>query len=299
MPLSFGVLLLQDRPLDEVLGWARRFDAAGADSVWVADHLSNPHALDRPWLDPWLVLGAVAAETQRCRIGPLVSTFVVHSPLSLARKVHTLNVLSGNRLDLGVGAGGAPVDRAFTGVPDTSVTALVDRLDRGLGALSAALRGDRIDVPPVAEVAGRPVPHDVAVTFAEGHAAMPPLVVGGQSRATIDVAARYADRWNTFAPGRWGSDMTEAMRRASAHLDERCLAHGRDPASVTRSVLLDLTAETSAPTAEALADVVGRMADLGFEECIAYAWADGAVDRSPDQLLSFVADTLPALRASR
>ena len=296
--LSFGVLLLQDRPLDEVLGWARRFDQAGADSVWVADHLSNPHALDRPWLDPWLVLGAMATQTNRCRIGPLVSTFVVHSPLSLARKAHTLNVLSGDRLDLGVGAGGAPVDRAFTGVTDTSVAALVNRLDRGLGALTSALRGDRIDVPPAALVAGRPAPPDVAVTFAEGTPTVPPLVVGGQSKATIDVAARYADRWNTFAPGGWGSDMTQAMGASSAYLDERCMAHGRDPASVARSVLLDLTTETSAATAEALADVVHRMATLGFEECIAYAWADRAVERSTDELLTFVTDKLPELRES-
>lgn len=55
MGLSFGVLVLQDRPLDTVLEWARRFDEAGADSVWVADHLSNPHALDGPWLDGWMV----------------------------------------------------------------------------------------------------------------------------------------------------------------------------------------------------------------------------------------------------
>ena len=298
MALSFGVLLLQDRPLTELLGWARRFDEAGADSVWVADHLSNPHALDQPWLDPWLVLGAIADETNRCRIGPLVTTFVAHSPLSLARQVHTLNVLSGNRLDLGIGAGGAPVDRAFSGVIDGSVPDLVSRMDRGLATLTSALRGERIAVPRVTSVAGRPVPADIAVTFAEGSATVPPLVVGGQSKATIDVAARYADRWNIFAPGGWGSDMTHALRASSSYLDQRCLAHGRDPASVGRSVLMDLTTETAAPSATALADVVHTMANLGFNECIAYAWADGVVKRGTDELLTFVDADLPGLKAT-
>jgi alkanesulfonate monooxygenase SsuD/methylene tetrahydromethanopterin reductase-like flavin-dependent oxidoreductase (luciferase family) len=62
MTLSFGVMLLQDRPLDEVLDSAQRFDAAGVDSLWVGD-LSNPYALDLPWLDPWLVLAAMATRT--------------------------------------------------------------------------------------------------------------------------------------------------------------------------------------------------------------------------------------------
>lgn len=298
MPMSFGVLLLQDRPLDELLDWARRFDQAGVDSVWVADHLSNSHALDRPWLDPWLVLGAVSSVTRSCRLGPLVSNFVVHSPLSLARKAHTVNVMSGNRLDLGLGAGGAPVDRAFSGIPDTSLSALVDRLDRGLAAFTSAISGGRIDVPPVATIAGRPAPADVAVTFAEGRAVMPPLVVGGQSKATVDVAARYADRWNVFAPGSWGGDMSDAFVSATGYLEERCRIYGRDPGSVTRSVLLDLTPETSADSASALTDVVHRMATLGYDECIAYAWADGAVRRSADDLLAFVVNALPSLRTS-
>ena len=240
----------------------------------------------------------MSTETRSCRIGPLVSTFVVHSPLSLARKAHTVNVMSGNRLDLGVGAGGAPVDRAFTGVRDTSVTALVDRLDRGLAAFTLAMRGDRIDVPPVAPIAGRAAPADVAVAFAEGYAVMPPLVVGGQSKATIDVAARYADRSNMFGLGTWSDAMSDAFVGASGYLTERCLVHGRDPASVTRSVLLDLTPETSADSAGALADVVQRMANLGFDECIAYAWAEGAVRRRTDDLLEFVVDTLPSIRSS-
>lgn len=296
MTLRFGVLLLQDRRLDELTSWARRYDEAGADSVWVADHLSNPHALDRPWLDSWLTLGEIAHATTTCRIGPLVTNFVLHSPLDLARKAHTLNVMSGNRLDLGIGAGGAPVDRSFAGVDDSSMSALIARLNEGLDIFGRAMNSERISVTPVPVIAGRPVAADVAVSFAEGAPTRPPIVIGGQGKGSIDTAARYADRWNAYLPGPWGTSMSEAMRAANAYLDERCAAYGREPRAVGRSLLLDLTSETAADSPSQLADVVHSMSQLGFTEFIAYAWAGAAVRRSPDDLLTFVTDHWPALR---
>jgi hypothetical protein len=68
------------------------------------------------------------------------------------------------------------------------------------------------------------------------------------------------------------------------------------PASVSRSILPDLTAATVAPTGEDLATVVRQTAALGFTECIAYAWAGGVVQRTPEALLGFVLDVLPDLR---
>jgi alkanesulfonate monooxygenase SsuD/methylene tetrahydromethanopterin reductase-like flavin-dependent oxidoreductase (luciferase family) len=134
--------------------------------------------------------------------------------------------MSDGRLDLGLGSGGAPIDRAFSGVADVSAGELVDRLGRGLGEFTSILRGEPLSVPPVATIAGRAAPPEVSVAFA-GRIAVPPVLVGGQSRGTIDVAARYADRWNAFGPGRWGNDFEEAMTRANNYLDEQCVANGR------------------------------------------------------------------------
>ena len=298
MTVSFGVLLLQNRALSEVTAWAQRFDEAGADSVWVADHLFYPYGPDEPWLDPWITLASIAERTDDCRIGPLVTTFLLQSPVGLARRAQTLDLLSGGRLDLGIGAGGSPLDRGFTGIEDRSHRDLVDRLDDGLDVLATALRGDRLAVPPTPTIAGRQAPADVILAVAEHAPSVPPIVVGGQSRAVLDVAARRADRWNGAGAGVWGPGGLEGLRRASGYLDERCALHGRDPRSVTRSVILDLTPETSAATPAELGDVIGNVAALGFREFIAFGWGDGIVDRPTERLLDFVGHDLQDVRQS-
>src|SRR3954470_9502254 len=108
--------MLQDRPVPDLLQWARRFEAAGVDSIWVADHVAHSMEPGREWYDGWTLLGALATSTERVRLGPLVSQFVLHSPLALARVAVTVDALSDGRLDLGVGGGGAPVERSTAGV---------------------------------------------------------------------------------------------------------------------------------------------------------------------------------------
>jgi len=296
MAMRFGVMLLQERPVAEVLHWATRFDEAGADSVWVADHLALPQDPDHAWYDGWGLLAAMASATNRCRIGPLVTTYQYHSSLAMARHVATVDALSGGRLDLGVGIGGAPLDRAFGGVADRSFAELSARLDRGLTETLALLAGTRVPVAPVPALGARTGPTDLSFTTPFPQSPRVPIVVGGSSPRSLDVAARHADRWNTYGARPGGDDAFEALRRTSGELDERCASFGRDPSEITRSVLLDFNPQLSARTAPELADLVGRLHAAGFDECIAYAWADDHLPRSVDELVSFVVDELPALR---
>ncbi len=107
----------------------------------------------------------MAGVTTHCRIGPLVTTFQYHSSLAIARHIVTVDALSEGRLDLGVRTGGVPVDRAFAGIPDASLGALGERLERGLIETRALLDGDRLAVPPAPElVRPGPAPLDVLRT---------------------------------------------------------------------------------------------------------------------------------------
>jgi alkanesulfonate monooxygenase SsuD/methylene tetrahydromethanopterin reductase-like flavin-dependent oxidoreductase (luciferase family) len=295
---SFGVFLGQARPVGDVLDWSTRFDLAGADSLWVADHLANPFDADGPWYEGWTLLGAMATVTQRCRLGPLVSTFVLHPPLHLARLATTVDGLSDGRLDLGLGMGGAAVCRSAAGVPDDG-PGLADRFERGLATLLDILDGVPLPLPPVPTVAGRGQPAVLRWATPTVQSPRPPIVVGGQGPRALDSAARHADRWNLWNPFRSGSsrDLDTALRDILERFDERCAVAGR-PGRVPRSILLDFHEDLRPRGRAQLADLVGRLYRLGFDECIAVSWMDwldGGLGRSADELLDFVAEDLPGL----
>lgn len=296
MSFSFGVLMLQDRPVPELLDWAHRFEQAGVDSVWVADHLAYPQNPSRQWYDAWALLGAIAHGTTRIRLGPLVSTFVLHSPAQLARRAVTLDALSAGRLDLGVGAGGAPIDRSASGIPDRNYRELMARFTDGLGQLGTLLRGGAIPLKPLPAVAGREVPPTFALETPPVQRPRPPIVIGGQGPTTIDRAAKYADRWNTFAVGT-DREVLDTLQRNLELLRERCQAHGRDPSAVTPSLLLDFAPRLRPGSAKELADVAAWAHQLGFDEVIAYAWIDDVLERPAEELLTFATDHLPAMRS--
>jgi alkanesulfonate monooxygenase SsuD/methylene tetrahydromethanopterin reductase-like flavin-dependent oxidoreductase (luciferase family) len=287
--------MLQDRPVAELLDWAVRFEQAGIDSVWVADHLAYPQDPSRQWYDGWALLAAIAHSTTTVRIGPLVSTFVLHPPAQLARLAVTLDALSAGRLDLGVGAGGAPIDRSAMGISDRNYRELMRRFADGLEQLDTLLRGGAIPLHPLPPVAGREVPATFALATPSVQRPRPPIVIGGQGPTTIDLAARYADKWNTFALGT-DREVLHTLQQNLELLHARCEAHGRTPTAVTPSLLLDFAPKLRPGSAAALADVVAWAQELGFREVIAYAWIDGVLDRPTEDLLTFATDHLSALR---
>jgi len=299
MTISFGVMLLQSRPIDDMIDWAQRYEAAGADSLWVCDHVANSMNVEGLWWDGWVSLAALARETTTARLGMLVTTFVSHPPLEMARLAASIDDASGGRFDLGIGAGGAAVDRSVGQSTATTMKELVHQLDGGLSELQTLLSGGRTQLPPAPTIAGRSVPPDIGLHNAVVPRRRIPIVIGGQGPSTIDVAARYADRWNTYGVGRGkDTDAFEALSANSALLDERARAAGREPESIGRSVLLDVVPDLRATTVDELAELVRRVHGLGFAEVIAYSWIDPDMPRTDADLLRFITDELPALRES-
>ncbi len=244
--MKLGALTLQNRPWPELVeSWAH-LDRLGLDSIWVADHLANPLRPERPWLEGWSLVTALATATERTRVGVLVSSRVLRNPGVLAKAAVTLDHVSGGRAELALGAGGAPVDERLAGPPQLSFPAFVERT---------------LEILEDESLQPRPVQPKLPVT------------IGGTSSTALELAARYADRWNTY--GGRGLAPEEAAAQARAHnerLTALCGAAGRAPGTLTRSVLLGYPFVGEMPwrSVAAFDDVVARWRAAGFDELIVY-----------------------------
>ncbi len=205
---------------------AEAVDTLGFESLWRSDHLFSLFGVDtRPGLDTWASLTQLAMVTRRIRFGPLVCPITFRHPAMLAREAAAVDVLSGGRLELGVGAGWHDREHEAFGVPYPRVGERIRRLDEGIRVIRA-LWGDG-----PAHFEGRFYRLDGAVGWPKP-AQRPgiPLIVGGKGPRLLDVVARHADEWNCG-----GSQPPPAVRAMVETLEAACRKIGRDPATIRRS----------------------------------------------------------------
>ena len=182
-PFRFGVVASMARSADEWASKARRVEALGYASLVIPDVL-------RFSLAPLPALAVAAAATRSLRVGTYVLANDFRNPVVLAKDVATLDVLSGGRFELGIGAGrpGVEADNRMLGVPFDSGAVRVARLAESLAILKALLAGQRATVSGAyyavaeADVSPRPVQQP-----------RPPILVAGSGRQLLRLAAREAD----------------------------------------------------------------------------------------------------------
>jgi alkanesulfonate monooxygenase SsuD/methylene tetrahydromethanopterin reductase-like flavin-dependent oxidoreductase (luciferase family) len=293
---SFGVMVLQNAPWPVLLERARRVEAMGFDTLWVGDHFVNPYAPDQDWFEGWTLLAALAASTSRVRLGPLVSSVTLRSPALLARMALTVDHVSGGRLELGIGPGGAPLDYQMTGLSTWEPRERVDRLEETLTIVSALLERGSV--------------HHEGTHYRIDHAILnprpiqrprPPLTVGALGPRAIGLAARHADAWNAYgvaagrdARGRLPHDQAvEATRRRSRLLDVACTEIGRDPSSIRRSYLSFQGISEPILAPDSFTRFVEDFQAVGMDDFVVY-WPAGA-DEEPT-LEALARDALPRLR---
>src|SRR5436305_2722864 len=193
--MRFGIKTSpQDTTWADMLAFWREADTVELfESAWNFDHFypifSDPTG---PCLEGWVTLTALAQATSRLRVGCLVTGAVYRHPAILANMAATLDIVSGGRLELGVGAGWNEEELDAYGIPLGTLTERFDRFDEYLEVLDTLLRNEWSDFHgrhytlERARCEPKPVQRP-----------RPPITIGGAGRKrTLRAAARCADRWD-------------------------------------------------------------------------------------------------------
>jgi F420-dependent oxidoreductase-like protein len=240
---------------------ARAADDAGFASLWLMDHLFQIRSIgnvEEEMLEAYTTLGFLAAHTSRVRLGTLVTGVHYRHPGVLVKQVTTLDVLSGGRAWLGIGAGWYERESRGLGVPFPS---LGDRFARLEETLQIAQRmWSASDESPfygrhfqLAEPINSPPPISQP---------RPPILVGGGGeRKTLRLVARYADACNLFA--RYGRrDLTRKL----SLLEQYCSDYGRPFSAIDRTSLSQWNPLRK--SAQQIVNELGELHELGFTTAI-------------------------------
>jgi alkanesulfonate monooxygenase SsuD/methylene tetrahydromethanopterin reductase-like flavin-dependent oxidoreductase (luciferase family) len=172
-------------------GRVRAAEEAAFHSVWFMDHMATPMNRELDCLEAWTVATAVAARTERIRVGHLVLCNEFRHPAVLAKMAASLDVVSGGRLELGLGWGSLPQELEDYGFGRTPAAVRAARLSETLELLDLLWRGEPVDFDgdhwTLRGATCRPVPVAGRV----------PIHLGGAGeRLTIPLVERWADWWN-------------------------------------------------------------------------------------------------------
>ena len=256
----FGIRTQQTRPYEELRELWQRYEAMGFDSLWLGDHLISPTRPGAPYYEAWSLLPALATCTSTVRLGVMVSCATLRHPALLARAAATVDHVSGGRLELGLGAGWYTPEHDAFGIPLATGPEPVEAFAETVEVCDRLLRGE------VVSFAGRHLTLRGAFCApAPRQRPRPPLTVGAHGPRMLAVAARFADVWNSYR-----LDGPGEVRRRNEMLDEACLAAGRAPADVRRSLLITVRRPNDDPWAsvDAFRDAVGRYGDAGIQEFV-------------------------------
>ncbi|NEA32928.1 LLM class flavin-dependent oxidoreductase [Streptomyces sp. SID13031] len=260
---SFGIMTApQQVEYGDVLRvWREADEIPEIEHAWLFDHLMPiGGAPDGPIFEGWTLLSALAAQTRRLRLGLLVTSNRFRPPAMLAKIAATVDIVSGGRLDFGIGAGSRPSVPMARGEYDAHGLPYLDATQavESLGEACTVIRRLWTEAEPF-DFHGAHV--DLVGAFCNPkpvQGSRLPILIGGRATSTLRVVAEHADLWNHP-----GEDLDDAVS-GSALLDRYCGEIGRDPASITRSIHLPVSYEDPAITRDAIAKATGA----GFRHVI-------------------------------
>jgi probable F420-dependent oxidoreductase len=294
--VKFSLWPFNGRAPADVLAEVREADAGGWYGVWLADHYMPDTGDATPArgdiYEVWGLLPAMAAVSERVRIGTLVSPTSIHHPALLAKRAATIDQLSGGRMVLGLGAGWQINEHHAYGIELEPPGKRVSRFSEAITVIRSLLAEeattfhgefyDFIDAPADPKPVQSPLP----------------ILVGTKGSRMMRITARHASEWNSWAT----PDLVDKVQR----LAEACEQTGRDPATMATSVNAFIELDASEPTRsrsiagspQQVLDQLGQLAEHGFDEFILPDWNLGSsVAECLDNLARIKAEVLDHLPA--
>ncbi|MGP3706191.1 LLM class F420-dependent oxidoreductase [Gordonia paraffinivorans] len=255
MPQGWRLDLVGIDPADQwevMSSLADRAESGGWDSIWVYDHFHTvPLPTDEATHEAWTLVTAFAATTRRVDIGQMCTAMSYRNPMYLAKVAATADLISGGRVQMGIGAGWYEHEWRAYGYGFPSAGERLARLDEGVQIMRQAWETGR------ATFAGKHYSLDGAICRPQPTAGKLPLwIAGGGEKKTLRIAAKYADYTNF--------DGTPAgFAHKSAVLQQHCADLGRDFDSIVRSANYNvILGETDADVERKLDDLESRIAKI-------------------------------------
>jgi alkanesulfonate monooxygenase SsuD/methylene tetrahydromethanopterin reductase-like flavin-dependent oxidoreductase (luciferase family) len=282
-PVSFGWFLVPDAADPTgLVDLARRVERSSFDLIGIQDH---PY--QRRYLDTFSLLAALATATERIGLFPDVANLPLRHPAMLAKAAASIDLLSGGRFELGLGAGSFWDAVAAMGGPRRAPGEAVEALEEAI-ALVRLLWGDERSV----RFTGR---HYQVAGVKPGPAPAHPIRIwlGAIGPRMLELTGRVGDGWvpsSAYVP-------PERLPAAQARIDDAAAAAGRDPAAVRR--LYNISGRIGpggggfldGPAAQWVEQLLPLVAETGMDTFV--LWPTEAPDR---QLELFAAEVAPALR---
>ncbi len=239
---------------------ARAAEGAGYDSIWVMDHYFQIPMVGKAeieMLEAYTALGYIAAHTSRVRLGALVTGVTYRHPGILAKQVTTLDVLSGGRANLGIGAAWFDREHAGLGVAFPPLKERFQRLEEALQIAKQMWSDDNGSFEgkhyQLAETLNSPQ------ALSKPH---PPILIGGSGeKKTLRLVAKYADACNIFG------ESPAAVARKLGILREHCDAVGRNYDAIEKTIIRPMGfGEGSSPAQ--VVQTLGEYAEVGVQTVI-------------------------------
>ncbi|NJP06436.1 MAG: LLM class F420-dependent oxidoreductase [Chloroflexaceae bacterium] len=241
---------------------AQAADANGFVSLWVMDHFFQIEVVgpvEDPMLEGYTTLAYMAAVTSRIQLGTLVTGVIYRHPGALIKTVTTLDVLSGGRAYLGIGAGWFEREAVGLGLPFPPLKERFEWLEETLQIAETMWSGEIVPYPGKHYKLAEPMNHPPAITRPR-----PPIMIGGGGeKKTLRLVAQYGDACNLFAflgP--------QELSRKLDILKQHCDDIGRDYNEIERTVIAPGDLGTGQIVSADLIQFCRGMADIGIQQVI-------------------------------